>query len=199
LGWARGVAPAYVPGDRLALLGVGAVIGAVEREVTHGRELGFDPVQPGGAGRQEHQLHAVGGRPAGDLRILVRREVVRDHMQRYPAHSAPELTSAPTIARRSRTGSFAVRPIRCSRCPSAIETRRTNTSGPRPMTTSRSAWKAAWTLPGQRSITRTTFIDAALVTHALGVRAGAAAGMPLAAAPVQPRTLRHAIVDKKAA
>ena len=36
-----------------------------------------------------------------------------------------------TIARRSLTGSRAVRPIRCSRCPSVIVTGRTNTSGGR--------------------------------------------------------------------
>lgn len=41
-----------------------------------------------------------------------------------------------TIARRSRTGSRAVRPIRRRRCPSAIVTGRTNTSGGRPMATS---------------------------------------------------------------
>jgi hypothetical protein len=41
-----------------------------------------------------------------------------------------------TIDRRSFTGSFAVRPIRRSRCPSAIEIGRTNTSGRRPITTS---------------------------------------------------------------
>jgi len=41
-----------------------------------------------------------------------------------------------TIARRSFTGSFAVRPIRCNRWPSVIVTGRTNTSGGRPIATS---------------------------------------------------------------
>lgn len=41
------VAPAGVGADRGFLLGVGAVAGAVEGEVPHGSELGFDPVQPG--------------------------------------------------------------------------------------------------------------------------------------------------------
>src|SRR6516165_1165796 len=41
-----------------------------------------------------------------------------------------------TIARRSRTGSLAVRPIRCNRWPSLIDTGRANTSAGRPITTS---------------------------------------------------------------
>jgi len=41
-----------------------------------------------------------------------------------------------TIARRSLTGSFAVRPIRWNRRPSVNVTRRTNTSGGRPIVTS---------------------------------------------------------------
>jgi hypothetical protein len=41
-----------------------------------------------------------------------------------------------TIARRSFTGSLAVRLIRCKRLPSPIVTGRTNTSGGRPITTS---------------------------------------------------------------
>jgi hypothetical protein len=41
-----------------------------------------------------------------------------------------------TIARRSFTGSLAVRPICCKRRPSAIVTGRTKTSGGRPITTS---------------------------------------------------------------
>ena len=40
------------------------------------------------------------------------------------------------IARRSLTGSLAVRPIRCNRRPSVIDTGRTNTSGGRPIATS---------------------------------------------------------------
>jgi hypothetical protein len=46
-----------------------------------------------------------------------------------------------TIARRNRTGSFAVRPIRASFRPSSIDNDRTNTSGRRPTTTSRSTWE----------------------------------------------------------
>ncbi|UGY94407.1 hypothetical protein [Streptomyces gobiensis] len=62
-----------------------------------------------------------------------------------------------TIARRSRTGSFAVRLIRCNRRPSSMLTGRTNTPGRRPTTTSTiSAWKqparqpANDQLPGHR-------------------------------------------------
>ena len=51
-----------------------------------------------------------------------------------------------TIARRSRTGSRAVRPIRCSRCPSVIVTGRTNTSGGRPMTTSENSLESSLTI-----------------------------------------------------
>ncbi|MGW2566020.1 hypothetical protein [Streptomyces sp. NPDC001537] len=47
-----------------------------------------------------------------------------------------------TIARRSRTASFAIRLIRCSRRPSSMLTGRTNTPGRRPTTTSTvTTWK----------------------------------------------------------
>jgi hypothetical protein len=49
-----------------------------------------------------------------------------------------------TIARRSLTGSFAVRVIRCSFRPSSIDSGRTNTSGRRATTISHTGtWKAA--------------------------------------------------------
>jgi hypothetical protein len=41
-GLGAGIAPAQVPGDRVALLGVGAVVGAVEREVPQRGELRLD-------------------------------------------------------------------------------------------------------------------------------------------------------------
>jgi hypothetical protein len=40
------VAPAHASVNHLASPRVGAVIGAVEREVPQGSEFGFDPVQP---------------------------------------------------------------------------------------------------------------------------------------------------------
>jgi hypothetical protein len=45
-----------------------------------------------------------------------------------------------TIARRSFTGSLAVRPIRCNRRPSVIVTGRTNTSGGRAIATSENSF-----------------------------------------------------------
>jgi hypothetical protein len=48
----------------------------------------------------------------------------------------PRADISTTIARRSFTGSLAVRPIRCNRRPPVIETGRTNTSGGRPIATS---------------------------------------------------------------
>src|SRR4051812_21075218 len=59
-GSGAGVAPADVSGDGVALLVVAAVIGAVERVVAQGSELGLDPVQPRRVGRDEHQLDVVG-------------------------------------------------------------------------------------------------------------------------------------------
>ena len=50
-GLGSGVAPAHVARDRVGLLGVAVVVGAVEREVAQGGELGFDPVEPGRIGR----------------------------------------------------------------------------------------------------------------------------------------------------
>jgi hypothetical protein len=41
--------PAHVGGDGGVLLGVAALVGAVEGEVARGGELGLDPVQPGAA------------------------------------------------------------------------------------------------------------------------------------------------------
>lgn len=63
LGLGACVAPADVGGDRGVLLGVAAVVGAIEGEVEQRGELGPDPVQPGSIGRQEHQLDPVGRRP----------------------------------------------------------------------------------------------------------------------------------------
>jgi hypothetical protein len=40
------IVPADVVTDRDVLLSVGAVVGAVEREVAQGGEFGLDPVQP---------------------------------------------------------------------------------------------------------------------------------------------------------
>jgi hypothetical protein len=88
-GVGAGVVPAHVGGDRVALLGVSAVIGAVEREVAQGGEFGFDPVQPGSVHREEHQLHVMGGGPAGDLGMLVRGEAVQHQV---------ELLSRPALA-----------------------------------------------------------------------------------------------------
>jgi hypothetical protein len=60
----------------------------------------------------------------------------------------PRAGISTTIARRSFTGSLAVRPIRCSRCPSVIVTGRTNTSDRRPMATSENTIReAAWQSP----------------------------------------------------
>src|SRR3954452_10010082 len=71
------------------------------------------------------------------------------------------------IALRNRTRSFAVRLIRCNRCPSTIDNGRTNTSGGRatailPSPVTRSG--PEWTPPTKRSITAPTNIDEALVT-----------------------------------
>src|SRR4051794_13266170 len=79
------------------------------------------------------------------------------------------------IALRNRTRSFAVRLIRCNRCPSTIDNGRTNTSGGRatailPSPVTRSG--PEWTPPTKRSITAPTNIDEALGL-AEGVRGGA--------------------------
>src|SRR3954452_21978088 len=58
-----------------------------------------------------------------------------------------------TIARRSRTGSLAVRVIRASFRPSSIDSGRTNTLGRRATTTSRTRGRAAWRGGRPRSIT----------------------------------------------
>src|SRR5215472_14183892 len=91
-GLGPGIAPANVPGDGLALLSVGVMVGAVEREVPQGGEFGFDPVQPGGVCGQEHELDVAGGGPAGDLGVLVRGEgeVVRDQVELLPGPAPAE-------------------------------------------------------------------------------------------------------------
>jgi ankyrin repeat protein len=65
-------------------------------------------------------------------------EVVRLLLERAACPCADIST---TIARRSLTGSLAVRPIRCNRRPSATVTGRTNTSGGRPVATSENSRK----------------------------------------------------------
>lgn len=68
LGLGAGVAPAQVSGDRVALIGVGPVVGAVEREVAQCGELGFEKFS---------QLNVVGGGPAGNLGCLCGEELSR--------------------------------------------------------------------------------------------------------------------------
>ncbi len=98
--------PAEVVTDRGVLLGVGAVVGAVEGEVAQGGELGFDPVQPRAVGRQEHQLDVVGLAPGPDGGVFVRREVVQNQMQRLAGPAAAQaFEEVEELARaRSRTG-----------------------------------------------------------------------------------------------
>src|SRR4051794_32630635 len=69
LGFGAGVAPAQVVGDGGALFGVAGVVGAVQGEVAQRGELGLDPVQPRGVGRQEHQLDVVLGGPGAYVRV----------------------------------------------------------------------------------------------------------------------------------
>jgi hypothetical protein len=84
LRFGAGVVPADVSGDGGVLFVVTAMVGAVEREVTQGRELGLDPVQPGAVGRQEDQLDVVVDRPGADVCVFVRGEVVQHHIQLLP-------------------------------------------------------------------------------------------------------------------
>jgi len=66
------------------------MVGAVEREISQRGELGFDPVQPGTVGRQEHELDGVGLAPSAGCRVFVRREVVQDQMQGLPWPAASQ-------------------------------------------------------------------------------------------------------------
>ena len=53
------VPPGDVAADHAGLLAVGVVVGAVEREVAQGGELGLDPVEPGAVERDVGQLDVV--------------------------------------------------------------------------------------------------------------------------------------------
>jgi hypothetical protein len=79
---------ADVGGDGGVLLVVGAMIGAVQREVAQGGELGFDPVQPGSVGRQEDELDVVGRGPGQDVRVFVRGKGVQYDVQLLPGQRA---------------------------------------------------------------------------------------------------------------
>ncbi len=52
-----------------------------KREIADAREDRFDPIQPRGVGRREHELHVVVGGPVGHLASLVGREVVEDEVE----------------------------------------------------------------------------------------------------------------------
>jgi hypothetical protein len=60
------VPPDDVAADHAALLLVVSVVRAVEGEVAQGRELGFDPVEPGGVCRGVGDLDVVRRRPCAD-------------------------------------------------------------------------------------------------------------------------------------
>ena len=64
------VAPDDVPADHAGLLLVAGVVGAVEREVAQGRELGLDAVQPRRIGRGIGDLDVVRRRPGPDPGVL---------------------------------------------------------------------------------------------------------------------------------
>lgn len=74
--------------------------------------------------------------PAHVLRGAVQQ--VRDVRAAWPCADI-----STTIARRSLAGSRAVRPIRCSRCPSVIVTGPTNTSGGWPIATSENSLESS--------------------------------------------------------
>ena len=60
------VAPVDVSADEAGLGGVVGVVGAGEREVSEGSELGLDAVQPGGVVRGVGQLDVV-ARPSREF------------------------------------------------------------------------------------------------------------------------------------
>jgi hypothetical protein len=66
------------------------MVGAVKREVAQRGELGLDPVQPRALGWQEHQLNLVVGAPGLDLGVVVRGEVVADHVELLARPASPQ-------------------------------------------------------------------------------------------------------------
>nr|WP_206188866.1 hypothetical protein [Streptomyces hirsutus] len=69
------VPPDDVAADHAALLLVAGVVGAVQREVTQGGELGLDAVQPGAVGRGVGELDVVSSGPVTDAGVLLRGQV----------------------------------------------------------------------------------------------------------------------------
>ena len=81
LGVAMPVAPHDVSQDRPAAVLMVRIVGVGKREIADAREDRFDPIQPRGVGRREHELHVVVGGPVGHLASLVGREVVEDEVE----------------------------------------------------------------------------------------------------------------------
>ena len=81
LGVAMPVAPRDVSQDRPAAVLMVRIVGVGQREIADAREDRFDPIQPRGVGRREHELHVVVGGPVGHLASRVRREVVEDEVE----------------------------------------------------------------------------------------------------------------------
>ena len=79
------VVSAHVGEDRLILLDVAPVIGAVESEPAQGLELALDEVGPAGVGRQVGDLDVVARGQVAKLRPRVRAGVVEDHVVGIPA------------------------------------------------------------------------------------------------------------------
>jgi hypothetical protein len=91
--------------SRGALLGVGPVVGAVEREVAQRGGLGLEPVQPGRVSRHEHQLDVVSSGPAGYLGVLVRGEVIGDQVAQLNGDAAGHgAVTGASAARRDQSG-----------------------------------------------------------------------------------------------
>jgi len=70
------VVPGEVGEDRGVLLGMGSIVGAVERERAERLEVALDEVEPARVGGREHELDAVLCRPRPELGLAVRAPVV---------------------------------------------------------------------------------------------------------------------------
>ena len=93
----------HVSGDRVALPGVGAMVGAIEREVPQCNEFGFGPVQPGGVGRQEIKARSAPHTPYGASAPYELRGVAGEESRGRPA-AHTRRRDAPSHVPRCRGG-----------------------------------------------------------------------------------------------
>jgi len=75
------VSPLEIVLNRSLLLLMGAIVGVVQSELLHGREMALDPIQPRCGCRREVEVDAVRRRIGQDLGLQMKARIIQDQVQ----------------------------------------------------------------------------------------------------------------------